>query len=66
MQKWEYWEVVVYFDKQVPFPFIVNGQELRDWKKGPNWFTYRNQLGDQGWELVGFGNGGWVFKRPKP
>jgi hypothetical protein len=71
MQKWEYLEVDVAGDKQVLFPFKVNGQELRDWKKGPNWFTYRNQLGDDGWELVtittsGGYSYGHIFKRPKP
>ena len=48
MQKWEYQEITT-FENKVRY---VNGQELRDWKKGPHYMVYLNQLGMQGWELV--------------
>ena len=66
MQKWEYWEVYtsgadIYVNQQklVPKPAVTNLNH------------YPNQLGSQGWEMVGIavvltGNPMYLFKRPKP
>lgn len=62
MQKWEYLLVVAMDGR----PRYIHGQELRDWQRGPNILDYLNQLGDQGWELVNFDSGAYMFKRPKP
>lgn len=70
MQKWEYMYVEVDFGSDKPKR--VNGQELRDWKKIPHISMFINELGEQGWELVGYFNqmrntlNPMVFKRPKP
>ena len=50
---------------------MVNGRELRDWKKGPNLYDYLNQLGREGWELVATWSESvslreYCFKRPRP
>lgn len=55
MQKWEYLFVTAEYEKDQWRPKYVNGQELRDWKKGPFIHDYSNQLGEQGWEIVSFG-----------
>jgi hypothetical protein len=52
MQKWEYLFVDALGDGKVLRPFCMNGQELRDWKKGANLYDFVNQLGEQGWELI--------------
>jgi hypothetical protein len=52
--RWEYMEVV-FRDYSGYRPRRVNGEEQRDWKNAPVIFHYLNQLGDEGWELVGVG-----------
>jgi hypothetical protein len=47
----------------------VNGQELQNWKR-TDLYEYINQLGEEGWELVGysadrFANQYMALKRPK-
>jgi hypothetical protein len=45
----------------------VNGEELANWNDGPAFYDYCNQLGEEGWEIVGFSQspvfgrivGGW-------
>lgn len=70
MQKWEYLRVDMEGNGQFWVPHSINGQELRDWKKGPNFYDFANQLGDQGWELIapitrGGTTYGYIFKRLK-
>jgi hypothetical protein len=31
---------------------FVNGEELANWKDGPRFYEYCNQLGEEGWEMV--------------
>ena len=52
--RWEYMEVV-FRDYSGYRPRWVNGEEQRGWKNAPVIFHYLNQLGDEGWELVGVG-----------
>ncbi|MEG4942117.1 hypothetical protein [Microcoleus sp. F4-D5] len=72
MQKWEY----LFVDANM-YPFgnklislYVNGEEQRDWKQG-SLHLFVNQLGDDGWELVGlshdskYDQNSLIFKRPK-
>lgn len=76
MQKWEYLFVRSAFaqprNRNDPLrPHFINGQELRDWERGPTIYEFANQMGEQGWELVSFSYQGeypqpsMVFKRPK-
>ena len=47
-------------------PQLVNGQDLRDWKK-TTVYEFVNQLGEEGWELANATeNYRFIFKRPKP
>jgi hypothetical protein len=51
-------------------PRYVNGAEARGWKRAPVIHEYLNQLGEEGWELVGVGGRHndempAYFKRPK-
>lgn len=69
MQKWEYLVVGITTDgahSPIWFPWYVNFVEQRNWKKGPNMAIYMNQLGEEGWELVGKDGPMLIFKRPKP
>jgi len=52
MQKWEYVFVVPDYGKVGWLPRYVNGEELPDWKNGKSFYTYANELGKQGWELI--------------
>jgi hypothetical protein len=66
MQKWEY----LFLESEGawnPKVRYVNHEELPNWRDGPPLHEYMNQLGDQGWELVGFDTYGqaMVFKRAK-
>jgi hypothetical protein len=68
-QVWEYMEVV-FRDYAGYRPHCVNGEEQRGWKTAPVIYEYLNQLGEQGWELVGVGGQNnrempAYFKRPK-
>ena len=69
MQKWEYLFLIPGHHKNQDYPYSVNGQELKNWKRGPNLYDYCNQLGEEGWELVGYTfprYGAYLtFKRPK-
>ena len=66
MQKWEYLIV-----KQVPCDLYVNGNKHTSYDfDSPKFFAYIKRLGEEGWELVNFTEGGlcvrtWAFKRPK-
>ncbi len=42
---------------------LVNGKELPNWTKGPDLTEHFNQLGLEGWELVGFHYDNFWFKR---
>ena len=70
MQKWEYAILDCKTDRHNTWhPWQFRGTELINWQN-IGFDSYLNQLGDQGWELVGFShNPGnmeyWVFKRPK-
>jgi len=50
MQRWEYLFVVSKYERDHYRPLEVNGEELRDWRKGPTLYDYSNA--EQGWELV--------------
>lgn len=52
--KWEYMEVV-FRDYGGYRPRFVNGEEQTGWKRAPLIHNYLNQMGEQGWELVGVG-----------
>lgn len=52
-QKWQYTFVEADSDDKYWRPRWVNDEELSDWKKGPTLTEYANQMGEQGWELVG-------------
>ena len=72
MQKWEYLVIRGEYSNGRFRPHFVNEQELTDWRK-ISLVSFLNQLGDEGWELVGslgFLTGGpqnkLLFKRPKP
>ena len=62
MQKWEYLfavaEVHAAWGEEIWRPRWVNGEELREWKRGPTVQQFANQLGQEGWELVQVGPGG--------
>ncbi|HAZ45003.1 MAG TPA: hypothetical protein DDW76_10635 [Cyanobacteria bacterium UBA11369] len=70
LPKWEYCFVRLNYFAGDFRPQSINGEELRD-KPLPNLHDFTNQLGDQGWELVGvnytpgYGYGFLIFKRPK-
>jgi len=69
MQKWEYLFIkcgdVFVEDWR---PKYVNGNELKDWQKGPTIMEYCKQAGIRGWEIISFTPGqtglSIVFKRP--
>src|SRR5512139_764408 len=52
---WEYMEVV-FRDYGGFRARYVNGQEQQGWKQAPVIYEYLNQVGDQGWEMVGVGS----------
>lgn len=53
--KWEYMEVI-FRDYGGYRPRYVNGQEQQGWKQAPLIHETLNQLGEEGWELVGVGS----------
>jgi hypothetical protein len=53
-ERWEYREVV-FRDYGGYRPRYVNGEEQPGWKTAPIIYEYLNQVGDEGWELVGVG-----------
>ena len=67
--RWEYMEVV-FRDYGGYRPRYVNGEEQSGWKKEAVIHEYLNQLGKEGWELVGVGSRHndempTYFKRPQ-
>jgi hypothetical protein len=70
MQKWEYGILDCKLDNGSHWrPWKFCGTDIYGWQSVV-FSSYVNQLGDQGWELVGFShsmdnNEYWVFKRPK-
>ena len=73
MQKWEYLEITNAYGGGGLYGKIVsaiNSEPTTIGKGGPlpEFYAYVNQLGEEGWELVGIDSDGsdWVFKRPKP
>ena len=70
MQKWEYMFVQSRLNKKFEYkPTQVNGQELRDWERGPAIHDFANQMGEQSWELIESSPEHGlrlIFKRPKP
>ena len=53
--RWEYMEVV-FREFRGWRPRYVDGTELDDWKDQPEIADYHNQLGQDGWEMVGIVN----------
>ncbi len=76
MQRWEYLFVTCIYHNDDWRPKYVNGQEVRDWKRGPSISEFSNRIGLDGWELVNLMTGHTesggteayrlVFKRPRP
>lgn len=67
--RWEYMSVR-FRDYRGWRPRFVNENELPGWKEGPEILEYLNQLGADGWEMVGIVSKGRserdaYFKRPK-
>ena len=52
MQRWEYLFVTCVLERDEWKAMYVNGQEVRDWKRGPNLAEWSNERGAEGWELV--------------
>lgn len=71
MTQWEYLFIEVVEEKRLPRPWTINGEEIPGWKNGPSIYAFTDDLGREGWELVGApGNSkgalvGLVFKRPR-
>ena len=67
MQKWEYLFVGFTPHNNTQYPWAVNGHEIKNWKQGVTLVEYCNELGEQGWELVGEAEhtGCLIFKRPE-
>lgn len=71
MTQWEYLFVEVVEEKRLPRPWTVNGAEIPNWKHGPSIYTYTEDLGREGWELISAPSNskgalvGLVFKRPR-
>ena len=53
--RWEYMEVV-FREFHGWRPRYVDGNELADWKEQPEIADFLNQLGQDGWEMVGIVN----------
>ena len=53
--QWEYMEVI-FREFRGWRPRYVNGAELDDWKEQPEIGDYLNQVGQEGWEMVGIVN----------
>ena len=53
--QWEYMEVI-FREFRGWRPRYVNGAELDDWKEQPEIGDYLNQMGQEGWEMVGIVN----------
>lgn len=66
MQKWEYIIVQYRYEREKSRPRFINGNELKDWKKGPELSVHLNQLGEQGWELIQINGVEYIYKRPRP
>jgi hypothetical protein len=66
MQKWEYLfvEAEGAWNPKVRY---INHKEVADWRNGPPFHEYINQLGEEGWEAVNYDHYGQVllFKRQK-
>ena len=62
MQKWEYLQLIWHYE-QGERRHAVNGQFKHDWN-GRALHTTLNELGKEGWELVGISEHEAVFKRP--
>ncbi len=67
MQKWEYRFIEVSSANGTFYASAVNGHEIKNWEHMITLMEYSNQLGEQGWELIGEGarTGCLIFKRPK-
>ena len=65
MSQWEYLEVTNEYELGfAPTKALnMNGKVILDWKKGPYYIEYFNQLGQKGWELVGNAGTRYYFKR---
>ena len=35
-------------------PYMINGEKLPQWQKGPRWQDFFHQMGKEGWEFVTF------------
>ncbi|MEA3335454.1 MAG: hypothetical protein U9R25_06050 [Chloroflexota bacterium] len=67
--------LISFCDSQGWRPRYINGREIKGWTQAPLVHDYMEQLGEDGWELVGAGNGKPLygktdyvqlfFKRPK-
>jgi hypothetical protein len=62
MQRWEYLEVITANDNRILF---IDGKETK-WTSRPTLTLYLDELGEEGWELVGImeKERTFYFKRP--
>jgi hypothetical protein len=54
--------VIVDFGTRPPRVRWISGQEV-DERDAPAFYDYLERLGEEGWEMVGFADGSFWFKR---
>jgi hypothetical protein len=53
VEQWEYLFVAAYASRGTHRVQRANGHQLEQWEDGPTLYDYCQDLGDEGWELVG-------------
>ena len=66
MQKWEYLEFHTSYSAEGKFALYINSEEHPVTSEDDVYLSrLLNRFGEQGWELVLWSGGQWIFKRPK-